>query len=219
MDRRKRKTRIAIQNACIQLIQEKDFDAITISDIAERADINRATFYLHFIDKHDMLDQFEQEIMDEIGANFIIDFANAMSIEEIIKSRYEPLVQVFSIIQQKREMIDLLFQTKGVKSIHNKFHTIALKMFDTKFSAQPVNTHFQSSELFISVIVSTIIGIAHYWINSEEPKSPESLAIDLITIIINGPARAVGLIETNVIDVQALINKIDINTPTEPNPK
>jgi AcrR family transcriptional regulator len=49
MDRRKRKTRIAIQKACIELIQEKDFDTITISDIAERADINRATFYLHFV--------------------------------------------------------------------------------------------------------------------------------------------------------------------------
>lgn len=207
MDRRKRKTRIAIQNACIQLIQEKDFDAITISDIAGRADINRATFYLHFIDKHDMLDQFEQEIMDEISANFTTDFATAMSIEEIIQSRYEPLVQVFSIIQDKSDMIDLLFQTKGVRSIHTRFHTIALKMFDSKFTQQHINTPFQSPELFISVIVSTTIGIAHYWINSEDPKTPESLAIDLITIIINGPARAAGLIETNVIDVEKLINK------------
>ena len=207
MDRRKRKTRIAIQNACIQLIQEKEFDAITISDIAERADINRATFYLHFIDKHDMLDQFEQEIMDAISANFTTDFATAMSIEEIIQSRYEPLVKVFSVIQDKTDMIDLLFQTKGVRSIHTRFHTIALKMFDSKFTKQPINTPFQSPELFISVIVSTMIGIAHYWINSEDPKTPESLAIDLITIIINGPARAAGLIETNVIDVEALINR------------
>ena len=207
MDRRKRKTRIAIQNACIQLLQEKEFDAITISDIAERADINRATFYLHFIDKHDMLDQFEQEIMDAISANFTTDFATAMSIEEIIQSRYEPLVKVFSVIQDKTDMIDLLFQTKGVRSIHTRFHTIALKMFDSKFTHQQRNTPFQSPELFISVIVSTMIGIAHYWINSVDPKTPESLAIDLITIIINGPARAAGLIETNVIDVEALINK------------
>jgi AcrR family transcriptional regulator len=207
MDRRKRKTRIAIQKACIELIQEKDFDTITISDIAERADINRATFYLHFVDKHDMLDQFEQEIMDEISANFTTDFAVSMSIEEIIQSRYEPLVKVFSIIQDKSDIIDLLFQTKGVRSIHNRFHTIALKMFDNKFAQQHTNTPFQTPELFISVIVSTMIGIAHYWINSEDPKTPESLAIDLITIIINGPARAAGLIESNVIDVETLINK------------
>ena len=207
MDRRKRRTRIAIQKACIELMQYKDFDTITISDIAERADINRATFYLHFIDKYDMLDQFEQEIMDAISANFTTDFATAMSIEEIIQSRYEPLVKVFSVIQDKSDIIDLLFQTKGVRSIHTHFHTIALKMFDSKFTQKNINTSFQSPELFISVIVSTMIGIAHYWINSEDFKAPERLAIDLITIIINGPARAAGLIETNVIDVQALINK------------
>ena len=207
MDRRKRRTRLAIQKACIELMQDNDFDTITISDIAERADINRATFYLHFVDKHDMLDQFEQEIMDAIRENFTIDFANAMTIEEIIHSRYEPLVQVFSVIQDKRDLINLLFQTKGVKSIHAHFHAIAFKMFDSKFTQKSIHTPFQSPELFISVIVSTMIGIAHYWINHDDPKSPESLAIDLITIIINGPARAAGLIETDVIDVEKLINK------------
>ena len=207
MDRRKRKTRIAIQNACIQLLQEKEFDAITISDIAERADINRATFYLHFVDKHDMLDRFEEEIMEAIRANFTTDFANVRTIEEIIQSSYEPLVKVFSVIQNKRDLINLLFQTKGVKSIHAHFHAIALQMFDSKFAQKSIHTPFQSPELFISVIVSTMIGIAHYWINSEDLKSPESLAIDLITIIINGPARAAGLIETNVIDVESIIHK------------
>lgn len=52
-----------------------------------------------------------------------------------------------------------------------------------------------------------MVGIALYWIDSVEHKTPESLAIDLITIIINGSARAGGLIQDNFIDVEAIINQ------------
>lgn len=207
MDRRKRKTRYAIQKACVELIRERGFDNITISDISERADINRATFYLHFVDKFDMLDQFEQEIMDEIRAVFTSDFSTAVSIEEIIQSRYEPLVKIFTIYQEKRDLIEILFKTKGIMSIQSHFQTIAHKIFDENFTKSHLKPSFQTPELFITMIVSTMIGIAIYWINSEDPQTPESLAIDLITMIINGSARAAGLIQDNLIDVEAIINQ------------
>ncbi|RIL83445.1 TetR/AcrR family transcriptional regulator, partial [Staphylococcus cohnii] len=47
-DRRVRKTQNAIKHAFIQLLNEKDLDKITISDITHKADINRGTFYLHY---------------------------------------------------------------------------------------------------------------------------------------------------------------------------
>lgn len=205
MDRRKRRTRSAIQNACVELIREKGFDNMSILDIADRADINRATFYLHFLDKYDMIDQFEKEIMDEIEANFINDFPPSSLMKEIIRSRYEALVKIFTIFQDKRDILEILFQTKGVMTIQNRFHAIVLKMFDTKMATVHLQSSVQTPELFITVIVSTIIGIAHYWINGNDTKTPESLAIDLINIIINGPARAAGLIQGETIDVKALI--------------
>lgn len=47
-DRRVRKTKQAIKNAFIQLLNKKDLEKITIQDITELADINRGTFYLHY---------------------------------------------------------------------------------------------------------------------------------------------------------------------------
>ena len=46
-DRRVRKTRSAIKSSFIELLNEKELEKITIQDIADRADINRGTFYLH----------------------------------------------------------------------------------------------------------------------------------------------------------------------------
>ena len=66
LDRRQRKTRTAILDACISLIQEKDFQKITVHEIVKEADINRGTFYLHFEDKYDMMNSFENEMIEKI---------------------------------------------------------------------------------------------------------------------------------------------------------
>ena len=57
MDRRIQKTRQLIMNTFIDLLAEKGFEKITINDISERANINRGTVYLHYVDKFDLLDK------------------------------------------------------------------------------------------------------------------------------------------------------------------
>ena len=56
-DPRAIKTRSAIIDAFNELIITKDFNSISIKDITEKATINRATFYAHYEDKYDLLDQ------------------------------------------------------------------------------------------------------------------------------------------------------------------
>lgn len=56
-DRRVRRTKFAVQEALIGLMVETEYDAITVQDIADRADIGRSTFYAHYADKEDVLRQ------------------------------------------------------------------------------------------------------------------------------------------------------------------
>ncbi len=62
MDRRQRKTREGIFKAFIGLLGEKDFNAITVGEIIERADIGRATFYAHFETKDFLLKELCNEL-------------------------------------------------------------------------------------------------------------------------------------------------------------
>ena len=57
-DPRVRRTRHLLQDALVALLTEKRFDAITVQEITARATVNRATFYAHFADKHDLFAQF-----------------------------------------------------------------------------------------------------------------------------------------------------------------
>ncbi|WP_181449363.1 TetR/AcrR family transcriptional regulator [Nonomuraea aridisoli] len=54
-DRRVRRTRRLVQEALVALILEKGYDAVTVTDVIERADVGRSTFYSHFTDKQDVL--------------------------------------------------------------------------------------------------------------------------------------------------------------------
>ena len=55
LDPRVVRTRQMLRDALVSLIAEKGFDALTVQDIADRATLNRATFYLHYQDKHELL--------------------------------------------------------------------------------------------------------------------------------------------------------------------
>lgn len=54
-DRRVRRTRQLLRDALLTLIQEEGFEALTVQDIIDRADVGRSTFYAHFMHKEDLL--------------------------------------------------------------------------------------------------------------------------------------------------------------------
>ena len=68
-DLRIRRTHKFLQEAMIELIAEKGFDAITVGDIAERAMINRATFYRHYQDKYDLVAKIFEETANHLVEN------------------------------------------------------------------------------------------------------------------------------------------------------
>ena len=68
-DRRVQRTRQMLQQAFMDVIQEKGFAATSIHDITERADLNRGTFYLHFEDKYQLLDAVMREQFHKLIAS------------------------------------------------------------------------------------------------------------------------------------------------------
>ncbi len=65
-DRRVARTRAALRDAVFALIRERGFDALTVQDITDRANLSRATFYLHFKDKEELLTTSLQEVYETL---------------------------------------------------------------------------------------------------------------------------------------------------------
>jgi AcrR family transcriptional regulator len=66
-DRRAQRTRQTLSQALIALIQEKRYEAITVQDICDRANVGRSTFYAHYQDKDDLLASNFQQVMESLS--------------------------------------------------------------------------------------------------------------------------------------------------------
>lgn len=67
-DRRQVRTKRRIREALMALVMEKPLEKITIKELAERADIDRKTFYLHYASINDVLAQMQQEMLERLEA-------------------------------------------------------------------------------------------------------------------------------------------------------
>ena len=66
--RRRTKAEQRIRQALAHLLRTKGFDALTVSDVAREAGINRGTFHAHYVDKFDLMDRQVRGVIDDIKA-------------------------------------------------------------------------------------------------------------------------------------------------------
>lgn len=68
--------------ALVSLLQEKSYDFITVKDICSKAKVSRSTFYLHYLDMNDLL----EEVIKEMNNSFRDSFRESLSVENILNS-------------------------------------------------------------------------------------------------------------------------------------
>lgn len=66
-DRRSLKTKRAIRNAFLELLKHKNINRISIVEISKLADLGRGTFYLHYKDVYELMEQLEQELIEDLS--------------------------------------------------------------------------------------------------------------------------------------------------------
>ncbi|MBR0366644.1 MAG: TetR/AcrR family transcriptional regulator [Clostridia bacterium] len=66
MDRRNKKTEAAFTSALFHFLEKKELNKITVKELCEYADMNRGTFYLHYLDIYDLMEKTERNMIDAI---------------------------------------------------------------------------------------------------------------------------------------------------------
>lgn len=97
MIKKSNKTDKLLEDALVKLMSEKDFDKISVKGLTDELDINRGTFYLHYKDKYDLLEQKEDAILE--GLNGIINnILKELHKDFILPSNKEILLYLFTSI-------------------------------------------------------------------------------------------------------------------------
>ncbi|MBY2479007.1 TetR/AcrR family transcriptional regulator [Clostridioides difficile] len=195
IDRRKIRTKKMIRSALAELIDEKGFNNISVTDLTQRADINRGTFYLHYVDKYDLLEKIENEIIQEIEEETKhLDSVNMMNLD----TSNEPLpfmVKLFEYFKENSVIIKSILGPKGDPTFERKIKRfIGSNLFEKqKIKNFNIDEAVISEEYFIQYILSADLGVIQHWLEKNMKESPEEMALILARMSLFGPLRAVGI--------------------------
>ena len=194
-DRRTIRTKKMIRSALAELIDEKGFINVSVTDLTQRADINRGTFYLHYVDKYDLLEKIENEIIQEIeDETKHLDSVNMMNID----TTNEPLpfmVKLFEYFRENSVIIKSILGPKGNPTFDRKIKKfIKTNLFEKQKSKSfNVDQAVISEEYFIPYILSADLGVIQHWLEKGMKESPDEMALILARMSLLGPLRAVGM--------------------------
>lgn len=198
-DRRIVRTRLVIRDALTELIEQKGFDAVSVKDITTKANINRGTFYLHYRDKFDLLEQSETEIIQ--GIIQIINKATSGNIADIRESGVpmSVVVTIFEYISEHAEFLKAILGPTGDVSFQSQLKTMIWKnLFEENLSKLIRKENLLvPSEYFVSYVASAHLGIIQHWLMSGRKETPLELARILSTLTFKGPFYAAGITGSN----------------------
>jgi len=193
LDRRIFRTREAIREALIDLIDEKGFESISIKDITDRANINRGTFYLHYHDKFDLLDQTENEIIERMKEILLSE--GSWGFEEYINSG-KPMPVIVSLFNYIKSHARLMRAILGLKANPN-FQGRLKKAIESNLNYLGVFANKNQSallvpgEYLVSYVAAAHMGVVQVWLENNCRETPEEMALILSQLSFNGPFRAI----------------------------
>jgi AcrR family transcriptional regulator len=168
VDRRILKTQESLKKAVIELMTEKNFDDITIQDIADRANVNRGTIYLHYQDKFDLLDKLIETHFNELGE--MGEWACEMD-------WIDALVPYFEYFEKNYLFFSTMLASKGAPS---SFRTRLLASFIEGFKDEIDRESGRNTDLIEDVMLqyagTAYVGVIEWWIKSGMPYPPQVMA-------------------------------------------
>lgn len=165
-NRRTIMTKKLLKTALIELMQDKPINKITIKDICKQADLSRSTFYLHYTDQYDLLNDLESEAISTI-----------MSQVKQITPDLDPLIicrEFASYIHQEKTVFrtllcqeeNLHFQIKLMETLHQ--HSIELLSFSPE---SPARLYYK-----VDFVIHGSLSIFRNWIVNGFDLSEQEIA-------------------------------------------
>ncbi|RKP51520.1 TetR/AcrR family transcriptional regulator [Cohnella endophytica] len=172
------RTRQLIRDAFVDLLQEIEFEKLTVNRIAERATINRVTFYLHYRDIPDMLERMADDMIDEIQA-ILKDVPNQPPVDR----DWSILVKLLEHIAANSKFYKVLLASKRVPIFTDRLRKLFVEMITSRAEKRDASLPAQAVNVPIDIVIwygsSAFIGTIVCWLRDDMPYTPLYLAKQL----------------------------------------
>lgn len=177
-DRRVRRTQRMLAEALIALTLAKGYEAVTIRDITERADVGYATFFRHYRDKDELL----KEVLDVVLAELVELLCSPppstgpATIGEML----------FRYVQEHEEVVRVLLKSHALRQ-----HLLQAAVQSTIKESIPLSESVVPLEIATHHIVASSIGLIEWWLDHQMPYPAERMGMIYSELIVR-PTSAVA---------------------------
>lgn len=156
-DARVRYTKRVIKECFVKLLENQPINKITVKEVCESAEINRATFYLHYTDCYDLLKQIEDEMIFELKQ--LIQESQHKNSVEIFK-------KMFNKIKEDSALYLTITSENGDSTFPNRILSLCYEQMTPSFESLFNNISKSKREWLYYFSANGCSGILHHWINT-----------------------------------------------------
>lgn len=199
-DRRVDRTQRALRQVLLDLIAVESYADITVEELTARAGVSRATFYLHYRDKEDLLLDYLSELADEkvqALADFnLADWGSPEHLGALDMPPIQPFLDAFQHVAEYADLYRLVMRSEGATRLHIG-HIISSSVnafLQARLHNQDLELHLQVPPEFLSAYFSgAFLGTITWWLEAGDAVSPEEVTLQFQGMLFPGLRRALGL--------------------------
>jgi len=171
-DRRTRRTLQLLRDAFVALLKEKRYEDVSVQDIIERADVARSTFYVHYVDKQDLLVGKWGVFASNLGLH-----ADVLGHRENEGRFLLPTQGWFQHIQAQGDILKIIAKDPAMDLAMKTLHGILHKDMQTR-----IQNHLPENEnasmplsLVIDYLASSLMTLLKWWVKNDMSYPPKRM--------------------------------------------
>lgn len=196
-DRRIVKTKKALRNALISLMETKGFEAITVHDLCSAADLNRGTFYNHFSDKEALLASLEDEVMADIAR--IQSEMGSLAVRDVMaycisKKPLPFLINLFDYLRMQGDFFHAVLGPGGDSRFGSRLRdSVCTNLIQGVLHEKYRNDPDPFVGYYLSFYASAYLGVITRWIDTGMNEDSEQMAKIAMRLLFIKPGEPIRL--------------------------
>jgi AcrR family transcriptional regulator len=180
-----------LRSAFAELIDERGIEGFSVSELAERADLNRGTFYAHYKDKDALLASFEDEIIDDL-----LRFEGELqrvSLKELLLARTtgsppRVAIRLFDTLRDHGSLLKVLLGAKGDAAFQARFRDVVCMELVRSVLNRRYREHPSAlTEYYVAFYASAQLGVIQRWLERGMAEGSETMARVLLGLLFMKP--------------------------------
>ena len=182
-ERHKQRTRELLMRAMLELISEKGYEAVSVQDITDRADLGRGTFYLHFKNKEDVLWMIMEEYFNRESA----------AIDEQVAAEPSPKREFLSWIAffenvQKHSQLHALVKNANSAFLRERIYQYFFSLYERNIRAGRYTALIDLPPDFLAAFAGgAMLSVVEWWMSDPQKYTPREVATLFYTMVYRQP--------------------------------